>query len=279
MAKTPKSKTSESLPYGIWVGDCEQELEWVYLKLQRTMPWLKLPTEDSVRVFGRDLQPRWVILGSRSRDARLVDRYEVARHTWPDASIHVLLGAWWHGHRRTQPLPEEWTMSYWYECNEVLLHQLQAGDGLPLEPPTKSNAKLSTKLARIIESALPPSASEANKLVMVTSDDNSRLDTWCQLFSHLGWIAIGRNSQSDYPVGTFPLVVIDVGSMHGSWDNCDRILHAVAWHRSRYPKATLMATTCFPTFGLWQELEKVGVDLLFREHFSLAGFSRQLVNA
>ncbi|MFO0923765.1 MAG: hypothetical protein U0905_14895 [Pirellulales bacterium] len=273
MAKaTKKEVASPRAKSLVWIGDGSEELGWVREKLAAQFPLLFLENDSQMEAFGPSVQPTHVILGSRSRSG-IEEAWGKIERLWPQASVCLLMGAWWPGHRRSDPHPEDRRAYYWYEYWDRVLPWMKAESA----EGEKSAASLNRVQRIVAESAWEPNRSSGTS-VLIIADDVPCWESWNSLLRPLGCSSSGIFSQDPFPMGDFQWIIVDLLSMHhdrDSFKDTSEYLQRVA---QRYPEARVIVRTNFPEFESWLELERVGAAVIVGSLFHLPGLALSLTD-
>lgn len=271
MAKTTKKEVANPRVKSlVWIGDGSEELGWVRQKLAAQFPVLFLENDSQMEAFGPSVQPTHVILGSRSR-SDLENAWERIARLWPQASICLLMGAWWPGHRRSDPHPEDRRAYYWYEYWDRVLPWMRAESG----EGEKADASLNRVQRIVVEASWEPNRCNGTS-VLIIADDVPCWDSWNSLLRPLGCSSSGIFSQDSFPLGDFQWIIVDLLSMHHDRDGFKETCEYVQRVVKRYPEARVIVRTNFPEFESWMELERGGAAVIVGSLFHLPGLAQTL---
>lgn len=259
----------------IWIGPSDFELGWLYSQISRATPTLSLDQPDRWSAFAHQLDPTHVWIASRSRTDEVMGTYARISQQWPNAKVGVLLGAWWPGQRRCQPLPESLESFYWYEWWDRILPWLnQAEDCDSNDRPLRRPETMvpAARLDRIL--ATSSSWVENRRMqVLVTSADGTAEEMWGTLFAAMQMKVCYRRAEEPLPRSVWDLHVVDAASWLGkiSPDEYRSLLQ-----RSRLPAAQFLVRTAFPSWEEWQNWLTAGADWIVASPFQISGLVRLL---
>jgi CheY-like chemotaxis protein len=209
---------------------------------------LSLKTEaksTSPRLWIPSTAPRTIYLASSNRSDPIEQIASAFEKRYPEASVQIVLGEWWTGHRRTWPLAAKWMSAYWYQCCDIVLPKL-----------------LSENKDRHIKS------SSTSKLAFVLSEDSSIRHMWLEVLLQLGFQAVAASQRQGLPEGNVDVVVYD--------SRDDDSLSEVELLRRTYPDAKIAVFCGFPNWNQAKRCLDAGADGILGKPFQMEGFQSLL---
>lgn len=269
----------------LWLGDSASELGWFRDRLIAAWPTLSLETARLQAAFANHIHPTHLFLASRSRSDSLVDNYADARAKWPNSEIVVVLGAWWTGHRRCQPLPDSWVTHYWYEWWDrthalIQPRQLLAPDAL--EVPSGWNARIARIRSELghweAESNRVSTKDRISKLALVTCADRTAQEMWETILSGFGFQPIFRRNGDPIPQASWSVHVVDAASYMVDAAHTDLAALSKMLQRDRLPFAKCLVRTGFPEYAGWRHWQAAGADWIVGSPCHMLGLKRILAS-
>ncbi len=223
------------------------------------MPMIDRPMQRSL--IHPSTAPSTIFLASCNRSDP-IDRAAAAfKVCYPEASLQVVLGEWWAGHRRTWPIAMESSSVYWHQCHDVLLPKL------------------------LKQSGQWESRQRESCMALVVSEDSSVRQMWLDVLPQLGFHALAASNARELPEGRVDVVVYDQvtndslrdSEALGEFDhrNTEDALGVAALRRT-YPDSRIVACFGFPR---WNEVSRCvdsGADIVLGKPFHLQGLSTML---
>ena len=182
----------------LWLGPHQAEFAWVLQKLAPLWPTLVFDDPRLTETFGTQMSPSHVLVASRNRTDPIEPTFDFVHRHWPKAQPVLILGAWWPGHRRCQPLPETIPSFYWYQWWDALLPRFASTTTKPL--PTVANGKggLAPRLQRILN-ADPLPEMPGPRLALITCGDRTADGMWETVLQSLGYLTVFRRPDDPIP--------------------------------------------------------------------------------
>ncbi len=258
------------------------DLNWVRQQLDRVVEVVEVDrelrsgssdkSEESTTVQSSRLRPTWasmnpptppslVVLASANRSDPIEEALNDLSKRYPDATIRLLLGEWWAGHRRTWQFSSDVTRVYWHQCHDVLLPDAMELVDVSAEPATQVRQAL------------------------VVSDDSSIRQMWLEVLPTLGFQALAARDMNGLPEGMVDVVVLDqdrseVQPEDRSPDDhgeafCD-VASQVSIARRVFPQAKIVVCFGFPRWTEMHRCIEAGAELFLGKPFDLQGFGRLL---
>lgn len=262
-------------PSSIWIGPSDLELGWLFSQVSRVTPTISLDQPDHWKAFSHQLDPTHVWIASRTRTDEVIESYERIGKQWPNAKVGVLLGAWWPGQRRCQPLPEMLESFYWYEWWDRILPWMGLAEDADTHGPAfrKPESMVpATRLARILAMSslwVKPRPMQ----VLVTSADGTAEDMWGSLFSAMDMPVCFRRVEEPLPRSAWDIHVVDAASWLGEIPADE---YRTFLQRSRLPGTKCLVRTAFPSWEEWQNWLAAGADWIVGSPFQISGLAQLL---
>ncbi len=215
--------------------------------------------------------PSIILLASANRSDPIDEAAKKLGLQYPKASIRLVLGEWWTGHRRTSPIAKELTSVYWYQCHDLLLPELlpnalpQGGVNIELNNETRSRSRTA----------------------LVVSDDSSIRQMWLEVLPSLGFQPLAVRDIAGLPQGQVDVVFYDQAfAATGREPHLQTELPSdatldvdqIAILRRTFPSSKIVACFSFPR---WIEVErcvKSGADFILGKPFRLEGINKALAD-
>jgi CheY-like chemotaxis protein len=180
--------------------------------------------------------PTRVLVSSLLRSDPVAEVISTLKSGLPNCFVHCVLGQWWVGHKRTQPMPPGSSAFYWYELYDLLFPELKTQSQLPILSDVNAPGTVS------FESAL------------ICSDNPELRRMWSELLQQDGIHAVALIDFDAVPESEFNYVLVDVDSNHsailsGTGNQQDGLSKLVATLRKRCPRAVIATLLGFPQ---WQ---------------------------
>lgn len=247
-----------------------------------------------------DVGPRKLLIAiEHRRDAAflsecLSDPDVLASRTLAGQRFCILLGADWHGHRRTFPLPDAIPVFYWYQWYDQILPWLMcqpesvpaAKSSRKTKQPKSPSESLAPRIQRILELAAVCS-SAANLegpqpgMAWVLTDNLVQGQMWQDVLEGRGYQVASSRIDESAPWLTPQLVVIDAVSRSNGTCDLDRgqashegagnLRKSVEQIRRMHPNAFLAVVEPFPTWERWSDWHAIGVDAVVPRPASIDG--------
>lgn len=230
---------------------------------------------DSLRIQAHADKPSVIFIASASRVDAITGAMERIVTSFPSVPVRLVLGEYWAGHRRTQPInldPKAASTAYWYQTHDLLIptaldyieREAEARERPGSEPKTPDDSQLLPGRLRV-------SASNGSGHALVVSDHGENRRLWLDLLPSYGFQAVAAFGEQDLPEGRFDVVILDNFSDVGP--------EAVAKLRRVYPEAVLAAGFGFPTWSVVEPCLAAGIEVVFGKPFQPAGLVRSFSSA
>jgi CheY-like chemotaxis protein len=182
--------------------------------------------------------PKIVFLASAKRSDPIEQVAAAFEEQYPEASLQVVLGEWWVGHRRTWPIAKKWTAVYWYQCHDVVLPKLlsECEDWL---------SRTTTKMA------------------LVVSKDSSIRRMWLEILPQQGFQAVAVSQRMELPEGSIDVVFYDQAESDSASD--------IAVLRKTFPEAKIVVCFGFPDWNQAKRCIEAGADVILGKPFQMEG--------
>ncbi|MCY2973549.1 MAG: hypothetical protein NTW52_02660 [Planctomycetota bacterium] len=259
----------------------ESELDWVRTRLEFHFPLDALVVTQSSEVpiqisqylerRSRDKHlsssqfPTRVLVSSLLRNDPVAEVIAKFKSGLPDCAMHCILGQWWIGHKRTQPLPPGNWVFYWYELYDLLLPELKTQSQSPILWDVK------------IPGALPFESA------LICSDNPELRRMWGELLQQYGIHSIALIDFDAIPESEFNYVLVDIDSnqsaiLSGIRDTQDGLLKLVATLRKRCPGAVIATFFGFPQWQAAQAALESGANIVAGKPCRMSGLVSSLRN-
>jgi CheY-like chemotaxis protein len=254
------------------------ELDWVRTRLEAHFPVDELtvtqsseaPKQISQYLEQRDLGrlsnpqvPTRVFVSSLSRSDPVVEIIAVLKRCLPNCVVNCVLGQWWVGHKRTQPLPPLNSVTYWYELYDLLLPDLKEQNQTPILSELRKQEPVA------FESAL------------ICSDNPELRRMWSELLQQHGIHPVALIDFNAIPESDFSYVLVDTDFYNpeiaaGTCNLQDERLSLVATLRKRFPKAVIATLMGFPQWPPAQSALESGSDIVAGKPCRITGLISSL---
>jgi CheY-like chemotaxis protein len=254
------------------------ELDWVRTRLEFHFPVDVLvvkqsseaPNQISQYLERRALEhlsssqvPTRVLVSSLLRSDPIAEVISKLKSGLPDCHASCILGQWWIGHKRTQPLPPGSSVFYWYELYDLLLPELKTHS----QPPIFSDVKAPDTVP--FESAL------------ICSDNPELRRMWSELLQQYGIHAVALIDFDAIPESEFSYVLVDVELnqseiLSGMGDTQHGLLKLVATLRKRCSGAVIATLLSFPQWQVAQAVLELGANIVAGKPCRISGLISSL---
>ncbi|MEQ1825792.1 MAG: hypothetical protein ABL921_07585 [Pirellula sp.] len=199
----------------------------------------------------------------------------------PSQSIKwcMLLGDDWVGHRRTNPLPDEWPIYYWYELYDRILPWAMELISTTSQRALQSNPsarKNNPRVQRWLDASqsirgIARGTDKPFQLGLVISETEATRDLWTQSLAGHGIRCVGATPLELYLWMDPDLIVVDleaepVALCMGIQDRDDvlscGVTSLVRQLKTQFPNAVQIVMNSFPRWQTWQSLQASGADIV-----------------
>ncbi len=256
----------------------DSELDWVRSRLEAHFPVDVLSVTQSSeapkqisqyleqRALGRLSNPNVptrVVVSSLSRSDPVVEIIAVLKRCLPNCVVNCVLGQWWVGHKRTQPLPHANAVTYWYELYDLLLPDLKEQNQTP------------------ILSEIRKQEAVAFESVLICADNPELRRMWSELLQQHGIHSVALLDFNAIPESDFSYVLVDTDFNNpeiaaGACNLQDGRSSLVATLRKRFPKAVIATLMGFPQWPTAQAALESGSDIVLGKPCRITGLVSSL---
>ncbi len=190
--------------------------------------------------------PKTIFLASWNRSDPIERVTQALEEQYPEASLRVVLGQWWVGHRRTWPIATKWTCVYWYQFHDVVLPML------------------------LLESEDWMKRGSTTKMALVVSDDSSIRRMWLEVLPRHDFQVLAASQVKGLPEGDVDVVFYEPPDNDAAGE--------IKVLRKTFPKAKIVACFSFPEWDQAKQCIDAGADIILGKPFQMEGLSSILAD-